>query len=76
MLGTNALHSPQTQAYGETRHIEHKGEVLDRTKALHSPRTQAYRETTLKTQMLDRTKVLHGPQTQAYGETGHIEHKA
>ena len=40
-----ALHGPRIQAYGETRHIENKVQVLDRTKALYGSQTQAYRET-------------------------------
>ena len=61
---TKVLHGPRTQAYGETRHIEHKGQVLDITNPLHGLRTQAYWETRHiepKSQVLDRTKALHGP---------------
>ena len=42
---TKALHSPRTQAYGETKYKKEIIQVLYRTKALHGPRTQAYGET-------------------------------
>ena len=69
---TKALHSPRTQAYGETKYskkfwTEPRPCMVLGLKPMGKPSTQK--------KVLDITKALHGPRTQAYGKTNYPDGK-